>query len=104
MEVSAKNPRGRPLVPQASPPHAPGETPSGTRPAVAGSAAPAALHRSCRQPSTQIKSRHRDVGVGLQTRRLLSQPLHARRREPVVAAQTAVDDLLTVNLDQPIPA
>ena len=44
------------------------------------------------------------MGVGLPPGRLGGEQLSAYGRQPVVTAQSAVYNLLEVNLDQPVPA
>src|SRR5262249_30922866 len=98
---AAGPPRRRPSAPRGSPPRARAGTPSDRTPATFGSGAPNASSSSCRRhPSTRIQSVQRGPGIGVQAGRLLGESLLAFGREPVIATQSTVHDLLAINGDQ----
>src|SRR5271165_7545308 len=56
------------------------------------------------QRSNRFQARHRNEGIRLQASRLSGEALPARARQTVAAAQPAIHDLLTVDLDQAVRA
>src|ERR1700680_4522077 len=98
-------PLGRcPLAPRESPPRAPAGRSWDTTSSSGDNLAPIPPRRSCGHPVCHTEPGDRGRRIGLAPGRFSGQLLGALRCEPVVTAQSVLDDLLAVDADQSVQA